>query len=153
MTPTELETLVHRELKRLPPPWAPHTLAPRVLAAVRLRVRRPWYARPWMTWPRAWQAVSLGALIALVGTVATLWPAVAPPAVADLSMDLADLTRGFTAAASAVLSVASAVDVIRRALLQPVAGYLVVLVTVVCTAGVAFGAALTRVALGGARLP
>ena len=153
MTPTELETFVHRELKRLPPPGAPHTLAPRVLAAVRLRRQRPWYACPWMTWPRAWQAVSLAALVALVSTLAALWPEVAPPAVADFPMNLADLKRGVTAAASGLLSVASALDVIRRAVLQPVAGYLVVLVAVVCAAGVAFGAVLTRVALGGARLP
>ena len=47
----ELEALVDRELRRLPPPRAPHTLLPRVMAAVEAWAQRPWYTRAWFAWP------------------------------------------------------------------------------------------------------
>ena len=49
--PLTWTTLVDRELRQLPSPRAPHTLLPRVLAAVEQWTRRPWYARAWFTWP------------------------------------------------------------------------------------------------------
>ena len=51
MTPAELESLVNRELARLPRPTAPPWLAPRILAAISQRHREPWHRRPWRTWP------------------------------------------------------------------------------------------------------
>src|SRR5215510_13938089 len=77
MLPADLERTVHRELQRLPLPRAPHTLLPRVLAAVDAWARRPWYTRAWFTWPLAWQAASV-ALVAAV--VYGLWilPSAAP---------------------------------------------------------------------------
>ena len=58
MDPDELASLIDRELRDLPGPRAPRSLLPRVLEAV-AEARRPWYARAWRTWPRAWQAASV----------------------------------------------------------------------------------------------
>ena len=63
MNPTDLETLVDRELRRLPALRAPHTLLPRVLAAVQRWSQRPWYARAWFTWPIGGQIASAAALV------------------------------------------------------------------------------------------
>src|SRR5258706_2570822 len=66
MHPVDLETLVDRELRQLPAPRAPHTLLPRVLAAVQQWSQRPWYARAWFTWPAAAQIASAAALVLIV---------------------------------------------------------------------------------------
>src|SRR3954471_15829715 len=66
MRPADLQTLVDRELRHLPLPRAPHTLLPRVLAAVHEWSRRPWYERAWFTWPAAAQAASAAALLLLI---------------------------------------------------------------------------------------
>jgi hypothetical protein len=52
---TELETLMQRELRRLPLCAAPPSLAPRVLAAIQSRAQAPWWKRPLWTWPRRTQ--------------------------------------------------------------------------------------------------
>lgn len=67
----QLESLMDRELKSLPPLTAPASLAPRVLAALQRRAPLPWYRRAWQTWPAAGQAVSLAALSA--ACVAICW--------------------------------------------------------------------------------
>jgi hypothetical protein len=66
---SELEALVDRELKALPPLTAPPNLAPRILAAIAARAEAPWYRRPWQTWPLALQAPSFALLLALFGTL------------------------------------------------------------------------------------
>src|SRR5258706_15102749 len=66
MHPVDLETLVDRELRQLPAPRAPHTLLPRVLAAVQQWSQRPWYTRAWFTWPAAAQIASAAALTLIV---------------------------------------------------------------------------------------
>lgn len=65
----ELEALVDRELKSLPPLSAPPTLAPRILAALAARAEAPWYRRAWQTWPLPLQGASLAVLLALFGTI------------------------------------------------------------------------------------
>ena len=62
----ELESLIDRELKSLPPLSAPASLASRVMALVVARAV-PWYRRAWQTWPVALQAGSLAVLLALFG--------------------------------------------------------------------------------------
>ena len=62
----ELETLIDRELKSLPPLSAPASLASRVMALVAARAV-PWYRRAWQTWPVALQAGSMAVLLALFG--------------------------------------------------------------------------------------
>lgn len=54
MRPTpesELEQLIDRELRALPPVSAPPDLVSRVLAAAAALERRPWYAKPASMWP------------------------------------------------------------------------------------------------------
>ena len=99
MTPDDdaLARRIGRELASLPPPRAPRTLLPRLLAAV----DRPWYARAWLTWPVEAQLASAIALAAVIaggglllaaapelGTVSALarigWRQVVLPSVAHL---------------------------------------------------------------------
>lgn len=115
----ELERRVHDELRRLPAPFAPETLIPRVLAAVDAWARRPWYARAWFTWPVGWQAASI-VLVAL-GIYAT-WNL--PPLPAS------------------VVATTNAGGVIWRTLIEPLLGYVVGLVVLMCVACAVFGAAL-----------
>jgi hypothetical protein len=56
MTPEELEQLIHRELRALPPRRAPRSLEGRVLAAIEHREMIPWYHRSWSYWPAAVRA-------------------------------------------------------------------------------------------------
>lgn len=68
---SQLEKLIDRELKSLPPLAAPDTLAPRVMAALAARVSLPWYHRAWQTWPLSGQILSLAALVLMFVAVAT----------------------------------------------------------------------------------
>jgi len=115
----ELERRVHEELRRLPAPLAPDTLLPRVLAAVDAWARRPWYARAWFTWPVGLQVASMAALaVAVYGT----WNLPPLP--------------------SSVVATTNAGGVIWRTLIEPLLGYVVGLVVLMCLACAAFGAAL-----------
>jgi hypothetical protein len=62
----ELEALVDRELKSLPPLSAPPGLASRILATIASRAV-PWYRRAWQTWPVGLQAASFALLLAMFG--------------------------------------------------------------------------------------
>ncbi|HWJ55369.1 MAG TPA: hypothetical protein VNR90_04110 [Vicinamibacterales bacterium] len=115
----ELERRVHDEIRRLPDPLAPGTLLPRILAAVDAWANRPWYARAWFTWPLAWQTASV-ALVALA--VYATWTA--PPLPAS------------------IVATTSAGSVIWRTLIEPLLGYVVGLVVLMCLACAVFGAAL-----------
>ena len=115
----DLERRVHAELRRLPAPLAPATLLPRVLAAVDAWARRPWYERAWFTWPLGWQIVSAAALaLAVYGT----WNL--PPLPAS------------------IVATTNAGGVIWRTLIEPLLGYVVGLVVLMCLACAVFGAAL-----------
>jgi len=115
----ELERRVHDELRRLPGPLGPQTLLPRVLAAVDAWANRPWYARAWFTWPLGWQIASVAAFVfAVYGT----WNL--PPLPAS------------------VVTTTNAGGVIWRTLIEPLLGYVVGLVVLMCLACAVFGAAL-----------
>ncbi|MEP7304984.1 MAG: hypothetical protein ABJA98_05660, partial [Acidobacteriota bacterium] len=146
MDPADLDDIVDRELRSLPFPRAPHTLLPRVLAAVDQFARRPWYSRAWFTWPPGWQVASLLVLALLVAGVALLMPG----ALAAVGGAASRLAPG---AISEVAGTASRVDaainagrVVWRALIEPLASYVFVLVALMCVACAAFGTALDRVA-------
>ena len=118
----DLEQRVDRELRRLPAPRAPHTLLPRVLAAVEAWVNRPWYTRAWFTWPVGWQVASVALLVLAVAGVWMLPPA--PPS---------------------VVVTTNAGRVLWRTIVEPFLAYAFVIVVIMCLACAAFGAALSYV--------
>jgi hypothetical protein len=122
MTFADLEHRVHRELRRLPAPRAPHTLLPRVLAAVEAWVNRPWYTRAWFTWPLGWQVASVALLVLAVAGVWMLPPA--PPS---------------------VVVTTNAGRVLWRTMVEPFLAYAFGIVVLMCLACAAFGAALSYV--------
>lgn len=139
MTWSELEAERHdredalgRALRALPPSRAPHTLAPRVMAAVQarlgLRVARTWF--DWSAWA---QMASVMAFVVAVAGVAMLWP----------------LVNG---ALDRVVSVdgVRVVTVLFRALWQPLVSWLVLGMTITALLCATCGALLHRIALGGA---
>src|SRR5687768_17867987 len=121
MDPADLEHLLDRELRKLPPPRAPRTLLPRVMAAVHQSIHRPWYSRAWLTWPIGWQVASVCLLFGAVAGGALLLPTVQAAAnaftfVADVRGNVADTARDVEVATTAV-------RVLWRALLAPVVPY------------------------------
>ena len=141
MHPADLETFVDRELRQLPVPRAPHTLLPRVLAAVQQWSRRPWYARAWFTWPVAAQAASAALLfLIIVGAAAasTGVQTVVAHATARVVNDVAPI-------ASRAEATMNAGRVVWRALIEPFVVYVFALVVLMCLACAAFGTALNHV--------
>ena len=118
----DLERRVERELRRLPSPVAPHTLLPRVLAAVDAWARRPWYTRAWFTWPAGWQAASIVAVL-LVAVGIWMLPSAPPSLVVTTNAGL----------------------VLWRTLVEPFLAYAFAIVVIMCLACAAFGAALSYV--------
>ena len=149
MHPDDLERIVDRALKQLPGPRAPRTLLPRVIAAIETgRVEKP-SPRPWLSWPLAWQVASLAALVVLGVGLSTLWPSVqsaVQPRIAPALTELTATVADFTASVGVVTTVARAVW---NVIVQPLLGYVLLLVLMMCAACAAFGAALGRVVLGG----
>ena len=148
MTPDDLERLVDAELKRLPVPRAPGTLLPRVLAATIERAPEPWYARPWLAWPRAWQAasavllVALGAALAVVAPVVQQAPWPAPAKWAGV------LPGAATALLAAMSQAATVVRVLCRMVVEPAAFALMAAAVSLSLACAALRAVLARFALG-----
>jgi hypothetical protein len=144
----DLEDLVDGALRQLPPPRAPRSLLPRVMAAVDARPATP-RARPWLAWPLAWQVASAAAVVTMTVGLWRLWPHAVflvswftPPSVGQIGSELA--SAGNTAAA-----IAGAVGTLWHAVVQPFVFYVFALVLTMCAACAAFGAALGRVVLGG----
>ena len=131
----EDEDLLGAELKALPPPRAPRTLLPRVMAAVAVSTR-PWYARAWVTWPRGLQVAS-AAVFVLAVAGAWMW---GPAAVASVSVP------GW------IGEIATLARVLRDVLFAPIAIYFAALAIAAALAGSALWAAVNRLALGGASL-
>lgn len=122
----ELETLVDRELRRLPQPRAPHTLLPRVMAAVEAWAQRPWYTRAWFTWPVGWRVASLAPLALLAYA---LW------------------TWSLPAAPPTVVAATDASRVVWSALIEPLLPYILLVVLLMGVVCAAFGLALNYVLL------
>ena len=146
MDPADLEHLIDRELRKLPPPRAPRTLLPRVMAAMDESLHRPWYSRAWLAWPIGWQIASVCLLLGVIAGTALLLPAVREAAnaltfVADARGNVADTARD-------VEVVTTAVRVVWRALLAPVVPYAFGLVFLMCVACAVFGTALNHLVFG-----
>ena len=119
----ELESLIDRELRRLPQPRAPRTLLPRVMQAANAAAR-PWHARAWFTWPWPWRIGSLAGLVLAAYGVWRLPPA--PPA---------------------VVTAVSTTRLLWDALIQPLLPYLVTVMVLMGVACAVFGVALNYVLL------
>jgi hypothetical protein len=151
VTPSDLEREMHEALRRLPPPRAPGSLAPRVMAAVRARREAPWHARPMATWPVELQ-VLVTALAVVPLSILGLWPfggnvlqhgaaALGLPAPAAWGSLLPSVVLDTVERASAAV-------VLWRVLFGPLLVYAAAFaVTVGCVFAVC-AAALTRVVLG-----
>lgn len=149
MNDQDLEQLVDRRLKALPPRRAPGTLLPSVMLAVRAAASRPWYCRPWTVWPSGWQVASVVALLALLAGGAALLPAAQPYAAPALSVVEALLTPA-ARVVSTVETLTVAVEIVSRVIAQSVIGLLLALFVVMVATSVVIGAAIGRLALGGA---
>ena len=133
MDPADLDRLLDRELRALPQPRAPQSLAPRVLAAAAARTTAP-AATGWSTWPLAWQAAA--AMFAVLCGVAGAWLVMAPPV-------------GLANAAQTTGEGLAVMRVLWDTLVQPASAYLLVLGVTFALACAAVWAAL-EAALGGA---
>lgn len=147
MHPVDLETLIDRELRQLPMPRAPHTLLPRVLAAVQEWTLRPWYARAWFTWPFEWQVASVTALTVLVVCSAMLLPTVQAAAAPAASTFAARVMGDVAGIAEGVEMTTRAARVVWRALVEPFLMYAFALVALMCLACLVFGTVLNHVVL------
>ena len=145
---TDLEVVTSRELRQLPAPRAPHTLLPRVLAAVNRWTLRPWYERAWFTWPLGWQIASAVALALVVVESGMLLSGARAAAVATVSTFAAPAMGEVAGVTGRAVMAANAAAVLWRAIGQPVVPYVFALVMLMCLACAAFGAALTYIAFG-----
>jgi len=125
---------LHAALRAMPQPRAPHTLAPRVMAAVHLQLgRAASRTRTWFEWSVAAQLASVVVFVAMVATAAMVWPSVESVMDQARSMD--------------AVRVAS---VLFRSLWQPVMGWVLAGMTITILFCATVGALLGRLALGGA---
>jgi hypothetical protein len=139
----DLERLAHRELRRLPPPRAPHTLLPHIMAAVEAAPARPWYTRAWFTWPAGWQVASIAALALLVTGAVLIGPRV--QATASGVIAAVHVFAGGVSGAAPVETTANSARILWRTLLEPLATYALVVVVLMVLACAVFGTALNHV--------
>jgi hypothetical protein len=149
MDPVNLEQLTDRRLRQLPAPRAPHTLLPRVMAAVGRLAGKPWYARTWFTWPLAGQVLSAGVVLSIVIALRLAFPALQGSIDAVMSRVSDMLLSPFAGVIEQLRDVAIAARVVWQSILHTVVVVLFLLVLLMFAACAAFGVALERVALGG----
>lgn len=125
---------LHAALRAIPAARAPHTLAPRVMAAVRARLTaHAAAARTWFDWSVPAQLASVVAFVALVAGAALAWP----------------LVEAFVAQATST-DVVRVASVFFRSLWQPLMVWVLAGMTVTILFCATVGALLGRLALGGA---
>ena len=159
MTPAELERAVAASLRALPPPHAPDTLAPRVMAAARRHQRqrvRPHQAhpRPWFAWPVLWQTTFVVGLVTVLASAGLTWTAISgwsalSPVRGDAhwwQVVLASIVNVTDVAGRVPDVVTSALAAIGHALMQPAVLTIVAVVAVAAIACAALGAWLGRLA-------
>lgn len=138
MRPVDLDALVGRDLRQLPLPRAPHTLLPRVLAAVQAWSTRPWYSREWFTWPLGWQIGSVALLMTILAGGAMVLPAARDAASAAASEFASGLMTDVPQIVDRVQVASNIAQVLWRAMVQPFLAYALVLVGLmflVCATG------------------
>lgn len=125
---------LHAALRAIPAARAPHTLAPRVMAAVHARLAaHAAAARTWFDWSVAAQLASVVAFMTMVAGAALVWPSV-------------EAFVGQTTSTDAV-RVAS---MLFRSVWQPLMVWVLAGMTVTVLFCATVGALLGRLALGGA---
>jgi len=138
-----LEALLDRELKQLPPLRAPQTLMPRVLAALRVQAR-PWHQRPWLTWPRPWQALSAAALFALLAGAGWFLPGITANGFTHASQLGQQLLATLGGWADSLGTVVNAGFVVWRALMQPFLVYALAFAALLFAMSIGVGSAFYR---------
>jgi hypothetical protein len=130
---TDLDRELDRHLQRLPAPQAPATLLPRVLAAVGQLDRSPWYARPWIAWPRGLQVVSATVVVLVIAAFVTDAPVLQwiSPSLASSFSGALDPLQSFGHFVSQASTLAR---VFWHVWLEPIAAYLAVLFVLVSLA-------------------
>jgi len=125
---------LHAALRAIPAARAPHTLAPRVMTAVRAQLTaHATAARTWFDWSVSAQLASVVAFVAVVAGAALMWP----------SMQV-------------VVEQATSIDSVRvasvffRSVWQPLMVWVLTGMTVTILFCATVGALLGRLALGGA---
>ncbi|HXW05769.1 MAG TPA: hypothetical protein VD833_11090 [Vicinamibacterales bacterium] len=146
--PADLERLVHAHVRGLPPPPAPQTLLPRVMAAVASWAARPWYKRAWFTWPAAGQFVTVVTLLALTIGLLGLLPVVARPFVESLADALADGQAELAMLVAYARVTSETAAGLWRAVIGPFVSYASTLVLLMTLACGLFGAALNHAVVG-----
>lgn len=146
MTPEELEQLVHRRLRSLPPPRAPRSLAPAVMARIRTAAPRPWYARPWHAWPGGWQVASAAALVLAAAAAVMLLPMYVPASVTAIVA----MGDPIVEAVRALGTLTRAGHTVLRGMAESFGGVVALPFVLMLGLTATAGAALRRVALGGA---
>ena len=145
MDSSDLERLISRKLAELPRPAASPTLWPRVHATVESHLAQPWYRRAWRRWPAALQAASSGLLAAAVMGSA-LAAGMAPGLWSRVPGLVQSVGGSVTGAAWPLLS---ATGVLHRALIEPVAVYLLAFALMTGTAAAALGIVLKQIVTPG----
>jgi hypothetical protein len=133
-----------RSLRTLPPPLAPRTLAPRVMAAVQAQLAHP-RPRTWFEWPLVWRAGTATGAVAMLAALVFGWPTLLAwlqPFVDGLSARASGLVHQ----ATVVMSVAG---VFFRAVWYPLVLPFLIFLTAVTITCATVGAVLGRLAPGG----
>jgi hypothetical protein len=148
MQPGDLERLADVRLRALPPPRAPETLLPRVMAVVAAWASRPWYQRAWFTWPVAGQLAAVAGLAVVSAAILALLPGLAVP-LGTVVGGIAPGGQEYVMETAGQLRIAAeAAVVLARVVVLPVLSYAFVLVVLMWFACAVFGLALTYAVTG-----
>lgn len=146
----DLERIVGDALTALPPPQAPASLLPRIMAAVGRSAERAWYLRGWLRWPLGWQTASVAAFLVVGAALFAMLPPVWQQVGNSVVAPAAETVGRFEQTLRMASVLASTVLTICRAVAEPLVKYAVVLLVAMGMICAALGAAVNRVALGGA---
>ena len=154
MQERELERAVAEALAQLPAVTAPDTLLPRVIAAANRLHSRPWYARPWHTWPQPYQVSSLSFCLLALAAVVFPWPLAEggwwQPLMTGLTghFGAADFVEEAARVSHAAAAIAAAGASIWRTFCVPLLVYAAGVATLLCAAVALFTLALDRLTPG-----
>jgi hypothetical protein len=144
----DLERQIDRALKQLPGIRAPHTLLPRVMAAVQAWAARPWYERAWFTWPRWLQAASASAVTLVFVAIWAAMPFVSDVADRAYFALVSSLGGGVASSVERIDATVTGAHLLWRALVEPILAYAAIVVIAMYLACATVAVALGRVLFG-----